>query len=198
MENLQLNCPGCQAPVSQDMKVCPYCGRPVVITTFNDVNKLSMLDLNKYQANIGKNIAAGKGDEGANEASLGFIFLRLKLYSKANEHFSKAVDQYFDSAELFMAAAIAKLEGKKAFLCLRDTINEAERYLNIALEIEPRGIFYYFLAYLRYDYHFRKGFKVSPSYREYLASAIDAGISRADIDTLFSMLGVPCPDAIRL
>ena len=198
MEAKEINCPGCQAPLSMDMKTCPYCGRPVVITTFSAVNSLSNLDLNRYQANIGKNIAAGKGNESENEASLGFIFLKLKLYSKANEHFSKAVDTYFDSAELFMAAAVAKLEGKKAFLKTRDIINECERYLNIAIEIEPRGIFYYFLAYLRYDYHFRKGFRVSPTYMEYLRKAVDVGVSHADIQTLFDMLGVAIPDQIRL
>ena len=198
MEAKEINCPGCQAPLSIDMKTCPYCGRPVVITTFSAVNSLSNLDLNRYQANIGKNIAAGKGNESENEASLGFIFLKLKLYSKANEHFSKAVDTYFDSAELFMAAAVAKLEGKKAFLNTRDIINECERYLNIAIEIEPRGIFYYFLAYLRYDYHFRKGFRVSPTYMEYLRKAVDVGVSHADINTLFDMLGVAIPDQIRL
>ena len=198
MEAKEINCPGCQAPLSMDMKTCPYCGRPVVITTFSAVNSLSNLDLNRYQANIGKNIAAGKGNESENEASLGFIFLKLKLYSKANEHFSKAVDTYFDSAELFMAAAVAKLEGKKAFLNTRDIINECERYLNIAIEIEPRGIFYYFLAYLRYDYHFRKGFRVSPTYMEYLRKAVDVGVSHADIQTLFDMLGVAIPDQIRL
>ena len=198
MEAKEINCPGCQAPLSMDMKTCPYCGRPVVITTFSAVNSLSNLDLNRYQANIGKNIAAGKGNESENEASLGFIFLKLKLYSKANEHFSKAVDTYFDSAELFMAAAVAKLEGKKAFLNTRDIINECERYLNIAIEIEPRGIFYYFLAYLRYDYHFRKGFRVSPTYMEYLRKAVDVGVSHADINTLFDMLGVAIPDQIRL
>ena len=97
-----------------------------------------------------------------------------------------------------MAAAVAKLEGKKAFLNTRDIINECERYLNIAIEIEPRGIFYYFLAYLRYDYHFRKGFRVSPTYMEYLRKAVDVGVSHADINTLFDMLGVAIPDQIRL
>ena len=198
MEALQVNCPGCQAPVTQDLKSCPYCGRPVVVTSFNSVMGLSNLELNKYQSNIGKTVAAGQGDATTNEISLGFIFLRLKLYDKANEHFSKAVDNCFDNAELFMAAAIAKMAGKKAFLCMRDVINEAERFLNIAVEIEPRGVFYYFLAYLRYDYHYRKGFKVSPSYVDYLRQAVNAGLSRTDIQTLFDMLGVPQPDALRL
>lgn len=198
MEALSVNCPGCQAPVSQDMKNCPFCGRPVIITNFNDVNRLSTLDLNKYQASISRNIATGKGDQTLNEVSLGFIFLKLKLYAKAQEHFSKAVDTCFDNSELFMAAAIATLEGKKAYLTMRPKIDEAERYLNIAVEIEPKGIYYYFLAYLRYDYHCRKGFNVSPNYRQYLQMAVQAGVSHADINTLFGMLGVPVPDAIRL
>ena len=198
METVALNCPGCQAPISQDMKNCPYCGRPVIITSFNDVNKLSNLDLNKYQLSISKNIALGKGNTENNEVSLGFIFLKLKLYQKANEHFAKAMETCFDNSELYMAAAVSALEGKKAYLTLRPKIDEAERYLNIALEIEPRGIYYYFLAYLRYDYFCRKGFKVSPNYVEYLNKAKSVGVSYTDVNTLFGMLGVPVPDSIKL
>lgn len=195
---LSVNCPACQAPVSQEMKECPFCGKPIVVTSFKDVRALSNLELNKYQSSYNRNISAGKGNQNNNEISLAFIFLKLKMYDKANIHFDKAIESNFENSELFFAASISKLCGKKAFLNMRPTINEAERLINIAIEIEPRGIYYYFLAYLRYDYHYRKSFNVSPNYRQYFDKAVSIGISRHDIDVMYEMLGVSCPDEIRL
>ena len=62
--------------------------------------------------------------------------------------------------------------------------------------IEPKGIYYYFLAYIKYDYFARKYFKTSPSYQEALAMANDAGLSAFDIEQLYGILGVVRPDCL--
>lgn len=193
MESINLTCPGCQAPVSQSMKECPYCGRPVVVTTFGDVMKLSGLDLRKYQNAFSNR---NNGDP-LNDISLGFVFLRSKLYEKAIAHFDKVIDSYFENGEVFMAAAAAQLKGKKPFLNVRSDINLAEKYLDIAIEIDNKAIYYYFLAYIRYDYHFRKGFGISPNYREYLQKAINMGVTQTDIHTLFELLNTEVPDVLK-
>jgi len=59
--------------------------------------------------------------------------------------------------------------------------------------IEPRGIYYYFLAYLKQDYFERKYLNISPNWKGTLQTANDTGISDADINHLFEILNVPQP-----
>ena len=35
---VEINCPGCGAPVALETTKCKYCSRPIVIKTFNDMN----------------------------------------------------------------------------------------------------------------------------------------------------------------
>jgi len=90
------------------------------------------------------------------------------------------------------------LGGKKAFLVNRDIINKIESYIHAALMIEPKGIYYYFLAYIKYDYFNRKFFNTSPTYKEALQMAHDAGIevSDLDIEQLYGILGVARPEVL--
>lgn len=62
--------------------------------------------------------------------------------------------------------------------------------------IEPRGIYYYFLAYIKYDYFSRKFFNTSPTYQEALTLAQQAGVSEFDIEQLFLILNVDKPDCL--
>ena len=54
------------------------------------------------------------------------------------------------------------------------------------------------MAYLRYDHHQRKGYHVSPTYKDYLRAAVVKGVSQADIHNLFSLLNVEIPSEIKL
>ena len=62
--------------------------------------------------------------------------------------------------------------------------------------IEPKGIYYYYLAYIKYDYFERKRFRTSPNYVEALQMATDAGLSEFDVEQLFAILNVARPDCI--
>ena len=123
-------------------------------------------------------------------------YLKLKLYDKALTAFEKAMEDNFDNPETFFYAAICVLSGKKAFLAMRPEIDKIEGYINAALAIEPRGIFHYLLAYIKYDYFERKYFNTSPNYREALAAAYGAGVSPYDIEQLYGVLGVSRPDEL--
>lgn len=89
------------------------------------------------------------------------------------------------------------LKGKKAFLTSRPVINKIEEYLNAAIMIEPRGIYYYFWAYIKYDYYYRKHFRSTPDYQELLETASSSGYSEYDVHNLFDLLEVKKPDAMR-
>ena len=103
------------------------------------------------------------------------------------------MEDNFDNSETFFSTAGCLLNGKKPFLTLRPEIDKIEEYLNAALMIEPRGIYYYFLAYIKYDYFNRKFFKTSPTYQEALQMAQQAGYSSYDAEQLFAILGTERP-----
>ena len=151
-------------------------------------------EINAY-ANTYRKIISAEGDTARIDNAIAMCYLKLKMYDKALQSFEKAIEDDFDNPETYYYAAVCTLGGKKAFLNSHDNIDKAETYINAALMIEPRGIFYYFLAYIRYDFYERKFLNASPDYRQCLAQAINAGVSDADKTILFETLGVPDPFA---
>jgi hypothetical protein len=99
---------------------------------------------------------------------------------------------------VFFYAAVSLLKGKKAFVTQRADIDKAIEYLNAALMVEPRGIYHYFLAYIKYDYFERKYLNITPNWQETLQTAIQSGVSAADIAQLAEMLQVEMPECLRV
>jgi tetratricopeptide (TPR) repeat protein len=194
-EVVELECPGCAAAITTATKVCPQCFRPIVITTFNSISGLSPMDLNK-QANTYRKAMAGHPDDDELNMSIAFCYLKLKLYDKAIPCFEKALEENFDNSEAYFYAAVALLKGQKAFMTPRPVIDKIEEYLNAAIMIEPKGIYYYFLAYIKYDHHHRKFYKTTPNYQELLMQASASGYSDADVTNLYNLLGVSRPDVL--
>ncbi|MBQ7789073.1 MAG: hypothetical protein IJ398_05410 [Clostridia bacterium] len=192
---VEMNCPGCGARVAIGMKTCDWCKKPIVITTFNSVFSMPMPEVNKYAGAYRKALSEDPDNMELNN-SIAMCFLKLKMYDKALPAFEKAMVDNFENSETFFYAAVCLLQGKKAYLHQRPTIDKVQEYINAALMIEPRGIYYYFLAYIKYDYFARKFFRTSPTYQEALDMANDAGLSEADIEQLYSILGVARPECL--
>ena len=190
-----LNCPVCGAPVTTESKTCEYCDRPIVINTFNSVRFMTPPDVNKQVFAYDKAMAANPDDATLN-LSAAYCYLKLKLYDKALPCFEKAIADNFDNSEAYFYAAITLLKGKRAFLAPRAAIDKAEEFLNAALMIEPKGIYYYFWAYIRYDHHFRKFYKMNPDYKALLSQAVGAGLSQSDVSELFGILDVERPSEL--
>ena len=185
-------CRSCGAAADIGQTKCLYCKQPVLISTFNSVFSMPMPMVNQFAA-IYREALQNEPDAKDLNNSVAMCYLKLKLYDKAIEAFEKTIVDNFDNSEAFFYAAICQLKGQKAFLVNREVINKIEEYLNAALMIEPRGIYHYFLAYIKYDYFERKFFKTSPSYQEALQNANGAGVSPFDIDQLYGILGVSRP-----
>ena len=192
---IELNCPGCGARVNTGQNECDWCHKPIVISTFNSVYAMPMPEVNKYAGTYRKALAENPDDITLNN-SVAMCYLKLQLYDKALTAFEKAMEDNFDNSETFFYSAICLLQGKKAFLAPRDAIDKIEEYINAALMIEPRGIYYYFYAYVKYDYFFRKSYKTQPTYQELLNTAFQVGISEYDQEQLFSILNVAKPDVL--
>jgi len=194
---IDLNCPGCGGGVSTSQKQCNFCGRPIVITSFSDVQSFSPLDLNKYANNYRKALADNPDNDALN-MSIAICYLKLKLYDNAIKAFEKAVEDNFDNPETFYYAAVSLLKGKKAFLAQRADIDKAMEYLNAAIMIEPRGIYHYFLAYIKQDYFERKYLNITPNWKETFQAAVQAGVSEADAAQLFEVLQVEMPECLNI
>ena len=188
----QLSCPSCGAPITIADKVCPYCNGNVLIKSFQSLSDMSLGKLNKYADFYRKGVAAEPNDKDL-QNSLAMCYLKLKLYGKAQEAFEKAIAANIDSSETYFYAAISLLAGKKPFVVPRPIIDKIEEYLNAAIMIEPKGIYYYFMAFVRYDFHNRKHFKVTPNWEEYLLEAESTGFGSADSAELFSILNLAKP-----
>ena len=192
---LVLKCPNCGDTVDTSQKTCKFCKQPIVISTFNSVYEMPMPLVNKYAEAYRQVLADDPNNKEINN-SVAMCYLKLKLYDMALIVFEKAMEDNFDNSETYFYAAVSLLKGKKAFLFDRPTIDKIEGYINAAIMIEPKGIYYYFLAYIKYDYFSRKFFKTSPTYHEALGEAQRIGLSFYDVDQLYAILGVEHPSCI--
>lgn len=187
-----LKCPTCGAPVSTAREICEYCGNAVIISSFNSVYDMPLPQVNKYAGEYRKALSENPESQELN-TSVAMCYLKLKMYDKALPAFEKAMEDNFDNSETFFYAAVCLLQGKKAFLHQRPTIDKILEYTNAAIMIEPRGIYYYFIAYIKYDYFKRKFLNVTPNFRDALNTARQYGYSETDANKLFTTLGVEKP-----
>ena len=192
---VELECPGCGKAITTSTQQCPQCFREIVISTFNSVSGMSPLEINK-QANAYRKAMVNNPDNQTLNMSIAFCDLKLKLYDKAIPCFEKAIEDNFDNSETYFYAAIALLKGKKAFLTPRPIIDKIEEYIQAAIMIEPKGIYHYFWAYIRYDHHFRKSYRMSPNYQELLMQAKQIGLSQTDVAELYNILGLERPSCL--
>jgi len=190
---IEINCPGCGARVSTGQSECEWCHKPIIISTFNSVYSMPMPEVNKFVGAYRQALAENPDNQELNN-SVAMCYLKLKLYDKALPAFEKAMEDNFDNSETFFYAAVCLLKGRKAFLLTRPEIDKIEEYINAAIMIEPRGVYYYLLAYIKYDYFNRKFFKTSPTYQEALEIAQQQGYSPFDAEQLFGILGVERPN----
>lgn len=194
-QSIDMRCPGCGAPVSTGETTCNYCYRPVIISTFNSVYSMPLPEVNKYAGAYRSALSQYPNNTELNN-SIAMCYLKLKLYDKAQVAFAKAIEDNFDNSETYFYAAISLLNGKKAFLAKRPDIDKIEEYLQAALMIEPKGIYYYLWAYIKYDHFYRKSYRTSPNYQEVLEMAKQAGLSNYDVEQLYEILGVDRPNCL--
>lgn len=193
---IDLRCPGCGEPSSTSERICKYCGRQVIITSFNSVYEMKAQDVNKYVSTY-KEVLRENPDESVINSSIGMCYLKIKLYDKALESFERAIQNNFDNSETYFYAGVCMLKGKKAYLAPKVNIDKALEYINAALMIENRGVYSYFLAYIKYDFYERKFLRIAPDYIEELTTANLNNVTHEDIRQLFEILNVEIPETFN-
>lgn len=146
---------------------------------------------------IVNDVISHTGTSKTNESKSNFLsgkhFLNRKQYNKALETFEKVIDEEPDNAEAYYYAAVCLLEGRIAFDHLRPEINKIIEFLNTAVAIKPKGIYYYFLAYIKKDYFERKYLNSEPNYKTYLNLAYNNNLCESEIKDFYTLLGVNRP-----
>ena len=188
-------CRNCGAAADIGQTKCRFCKQPVMISTFNSVYSMPMPMVNQYAATYREALQNEPNAKDLNN-SVAFCYLKLKLYDKALGAFEKAMEDNFADPNPYYYAAVCLLKGKKAFLAMRPEIDAMERYLEAAINLEPKGIFYYFRAYIKYDYYSRKAFKTSPTWQEALVNAKSAGVSAEEVAEFYQITGVERPNCL--
>jgi len=194
---IDLNCPGCGAPVSTEQKNCKYCKRPIVITSIMDMASMPAPEVNKYANAYRKELSANPDNKDLN-ISLAMCYLKLKMYDNAAVAFAKAVEDNFEDADRFYYAAVNLLKGQKAFVAPRAGIDKILEYLNAANMIEDKAIYHYFIAYIKQDYFHRKYLNITPNWEDELTTSLETGLSENEANQLFELLGVEKPACLNV
>ena len=161
----------------------------MLVTSMSGLVAFGLGDLNAHVKTLREALGAGAEDPRLH-ATLGMCLLRLGFPERALSHFEKAIEDDFEDSECYFHAAIASLGGKKAFLAPLAAIRTAERYLDVALQLDQRGIYAYFYGYLRFDYYERKSLNAQPGFAFYLDEARRLGSTELDIAALADLLRV--------
>ena len=197
MEVENLKCPGCGAPIDPTKQNCKYCARPIVVKTFNDFKTMDTKLATKYQT-VYKEILKEEPNNAGVNASLGMYLLNIGSYEKALSKFEKAIDDEVDNSEAYFWAGVSILNGKRPFIIPKVSIEKAIEYAKSAIMIENRGIYNYFIAYLKYDFYFLKMLRVTPNYQEELQNAIKNNVTLEDINILSQVMKVQFPEELKI
>ncbi len=194
---IDIRCPGCGAGVNTNSRHCEFCGREIIVSAFNTIQDMSFPEVNKHVKSY-KSALEEEPDNFELNNSIGMCFLKLKQYDLALEHFTKAMVDNFEFADTYFYASVAMMRGKKAFTTPLADIKKIVENMNTANMIEPKGIYHYMLAYVKYDFYERKYLNVSPNFMEELNMATANQVTPADVDFLFEILDKPIPNEIIL
>jgi len=194
---IDLRCSGCGSALATSEHSCKFCGNAVVVSSFNSVYAATAQDAVKWARLLDKDLSESENDEtrGQITATQAFCYLKLHRYDEALAKFRAAIEENFDNPEPYFYAAVCLLRGRKAFLASLADIKLAIDYIASAQLIENRGVFNYLLAYIKLDFHSRRCLRVSPDWRDELATSHSAAppVSPADAEMLFTTLGVEPP-----
>ena len=205
MQTVNLSCSGCGAPVDPGAKRCEYCRRAIVLSGSSEILNTPeplLRDLMRQyeQGNVAERVAAGAAGGAVApqrvDFSIGLCCLKLKLYDKAAEKFDAAIDDTPGSADVYFYGAIARLGGRKAFLSPMPVIRKVMEYLEAARSLEDKGLYSFFMGYVKYDFFARKFLKISPDYKAEVARALQIGVTQNEADMLFSLLNVEFPEKL--
>lgn len=187
IEIVNLECPGCGYPITMSTRTCPQCGRAIVISSFSKMSG----DWGSLAGKLARfNDMKLRNDPDNNELHItkAFCHMKLKLYDKAAAAFETASDNDPLNDELYYYRAVCLTNGKRPFVLNLSAIKSITQLIDAALEIEEKGIYHFFKAYIMYDFYEKKGYNTPSDPRNEMALASSCGIAGGDITEFWNML----------
>lgn len=185
-----LKCPNCGASVSFEQTKCAYCNNNVFITSHSTVSTMNDAQINKFILSYKMALTQHPSNKNLNIAT-GLCLLKLGKYEQAINAFETAQLNGFDDANSFFYCAIARLKGRRPFLCQRTDIEKIENDIMVALSISPSSQHYYFLSIIRKDFYARKCLKIEPTWEYYRLQTVSLGITESDIRSFCELAHIP-------
>lgn len=170
-----LKCPNCGASVSINQTECDYCSSRLFISSFysipyftDDMLRQQMRDEYKFE------------DETLELLSKALCFLKLRMFKEAEEIYRRIISENIMNDECFFLLCIAMLEGKKPFLHKKNEIDEMILYIENAILLNPKGIYYLVYSYLVKDYYEKKKMRYRNTSAYCMQKSIELGVSEGE------------------
>ncbi|MBQ6895321.1 MAG: TIR domain-containing protein [Clostridia bacterium] len=120
-------------------------------------------------------------------------FIKSGLYSQAQNLLQQSLLSDPSNDKVYFYLAVCILNGKRPFLLQKNIIEQAISYLTGAVSMNPDPLYYYFIAYLKYDFYSLKFLRTDPDYTSFYNMAYNHGITNEQIHNLFSLLKAEKP-----
>lgn len=123
-------------------------------------------------------------------------FIKAGMYSQAQSILEQLIIENSSDDNIYFYLAVCLLGGKRPFLLQKNVIEQVLSYLEAAVAFSPKAVYYYFIAYIKYDFYSLKFLRISPDYRELYNIAVNHGISEEEKQSLFALLKVQRPEGL--
>jgi hypothetical protein len=133
------------------------------------------------------------GPDLGNYLESGLRHIRLRMHARALDDLKLAMSADGVNPDVYYLSAVAKLNGQKAFVASLACIREVEELIQAAIVLEEKGLYHYFLAYVRYDYYERKSLHGPTAWQFSLSRAWSLGVELDELTSLFTLLSVANP-----
>ena len=181
--------------LGEDIKKCRSCKQTIVMKKLDEVNKLSPIQKEIQKNNLQTSLNKIDNTSDRNEIimSLGLIALSSGSYNVAQTFFKQLIDQNYAVGDVYYYYCLALLNGKRPFLHMRSTVDQIIQYLDFALALETKGVYYYLEALMVYDYYKLKSLRYDKQYTELLQMASYFGVSSSDTDEIYNVIKMNKP-----
>ena len=194
-----LECPNCAATdIRPGQSFCHWCRSALIISDFSSIYSMNLGAYQEYANKLkdSENNYMSNGMQGDYESSLGMVYLKLGNTALAVSSFQKAAESGIQNPETYFYMGIAMLDRKRPFLNNKNTVTGAMNYIETALNMEKKGIYYFTAAFLEYDFYVMKHLRPPKSINEYLGNARKFGVTQNDLKMVFDMMNCTVPNEL--
>lgn len=186
-----LKCKGCGANLSPSISKCEYCQSENIITTKENPFKLDK-KISKQYSNYYKSKAKENPSDVEALFSVGLFYLKMKLYDLAATNFENAIKIEPDNADLYYYYSLSLIKGRRIKTLKFPEIKKVEEYLNTALQLDDKEVFYYLSGLIKQDYYNSNGLlNRGKSLQELLTEAKECQSDPEETEVLFDNIIIP-------